>query len=771
MIKEILYIFLLPLLMLLCLSSCSEIIENEMEGEKGYVTLRLSVPKPVITTRAGTENEDIEGQENAIKTATLFFYRNEDDEDTQARYTVNGVTTNYDSTTHSYTVSVRLSVQNRYDIFGDKDNGLGKVFVVVNPTANFGSGKTIREIKQTTTQTAFDTGKPTSFVMVGQGDVTLTDEVAIGDVNLQREAAKIRLYLNISEEVQTEENLVITKWKPDLENSELKLVLNNGVNKTLLGGGYAADDKDFFSQEVDFVQGEYKRNSSDETSYSYASSPLYTYPSAWNGIDSHEMTLILCVPWYNTTTKTTRLSYYQLSVNNIKRKVESNHYYKIFLNVNSLGSSNKGEPVDMSPASFIIQPWGTVDVGTGSQNNKDADGVLMRYQYLVVSPTSIDLKNNNNAEISYSSSSALDMANTRVSRVEYTSYDNSGYTTETILEGNQVPSSYKITDNGSGKITFIHDQTGTYVMQKITIQITNNDGLSESVNIVQYPPIYMTSEPGGNAFVDGFFAYAEDGSNWGIPNYDVPNTYHSATYESNNNSTQNSYSYEWTSGYYINTPYGWLMLSYPSNLQNAITNIFVTSFNRNNCTYYDGRSYYTYKIGDPRVNAGWGTNDLKPYLISLYKYKAYYYVYKDWEDADKIKIASSDESCRSIISPSFKISSAFGLCGRGILSFTDATKRAATYQESGYCAGRWRLPTEAEIMFVYTLQQQNKIARLFINNVYYWTASGRIFYNGALYTQNEIGTNRAYLRCVYDTWYWGNSKSNTPSIYEPKPTL
>ena len=53
----------------------------------------------------------------------------------------------------------------------------------------------------------------------------------------------------------------------------------------------------------------------------------------------------------------------------------------------------------MSPASFIIQPWGTVDVGTGSQNNKDADGVLMRYQYLVVSPTSIDLKNNNNAEI------------------------------------------------------------------------------------------------------------------------------------------------------------------------------------------------------------------------------------------------------------------------------------------------------------------------------------------------------------------------------------
>ena len=91
-------------------------------------------------------------------------------------------------------------------------------------------------------------------------------------------------------------------------------------------------------------------------------------------------------------------------------------------------------------------------------------------------------------------------------------------------------------------------------------------------------------------------------------------------------------------------------------------------------------------------------------------------------------------------------------------SWRAAAEHCAAYQEGGYPAGRWRLPTEAEVAFCRQLQQYEYIEGLFYDGNPYWTASGTYFQNGAVHTPGN--NDRASVRCVYDLWYWGEEPYN-----------
>ena len=81
-------------------------------------------------------------------------------------------------------------------------------------------------------------------------------------------------------------------------------------------------------------------------------------------------------------------------------------------------------------------------------------------------------------------------------------------------------------------------------------------------------------------------------------------------------------------------------------------------------------------------------------------------------------------------------------------------RRCATYQEAGYPAGRWRLPTEAEVSFIANLQALQFINQLFSTTGYPWTANGEALQiNGNSVSLRAQGGNS--VRCVYDAWYWG----------------
>ena len=111
-------------------------------------------------------------------------------------------------------------------------------------------------------------------------------------------------------------------------------------------------------------------------------------------------------------------------------------------------------------------------------------------------------------------------------------------------------------------------------------------------------------------------------------------------------------------------------------------------------------------------------------------------------------------SVQEMISPKFRVASSYGVCIDRI-SYENARKRCATYQEDGYPAGRWRIPTKAEVQFMIRLSDDDKITELF--NTTYWCANGTIT-NGTFtaVTNTNTGTT-AVVRCVYDEWYWENS--------------
>ncbi len=112
----------------------------------------------------------------------------------------------------------------------------------------------------------------------------------------------------------------------------------------------------------------------------------------------------------------------------------------------------------------------------------------------------------------------------------------------------------------------------------------------------------------------------------------------------------------------------------------------------------------------------------------------------------------AEESSRTanMLAPAFMVSSRFG----GVEFYDGFTRQSArfkcaTYQEDGYPAGRWRLPTKAEIDFIGTLTKKGGFVKLFGDSGKYWSA------NGAVQPNNGVqNVSYALLRCVYDTWYW-----------------
>ncbi len=106
----------------------------------------------------------------------------------------------------------------------------------------------------------------------------------------------------------------------------------------------------------------------------------------------------------------------------------------------------------------------------------------------------------------------------------------------------------------------------------------------------------------------------------------------------------------------------------------------------------------------------------------------------------------------NMLAPSYRVSSKFNGTEFGTITKPYAEYRCAAYQEDGFPAGRWRLPTKAEVNFIAQLSAKGFIELLFNNNGVYWSANGAIKINGANVVDDK--STSAMLRCVYDSWYW-----------------
>lgn len=730
--------FVLVAMSLVGLVACSN--DNGIAAPDGEAQVALRFESNSMTR--ATVDGDTDLNENLIKTIDCYFYSaNADEYDDAVWYQQFTFGTDGAGVQSTATVTDILMPSDKITaIFGAGITG--KIYAIANyaggdalPTS--GEGTSVAELKDMVVTTAWlDNGafkEQPSFVM----DSDMVEITKDGNtikrtdaVPLSRTAAKVELTITgVAESAEDAEGNV---WVPNITVAD-KVV--TGANVTM----YNARTKAGVGGAVqDFIDGTHP----ELTGYGFSTStvagalykqtnPFYTYPHAWTSSEQ-EAYLLLVVNWKKQSDGSTANCYYEIPIGAADNKaISRNHIYQIGINVGTLGSFVKEDPVLLTP-SYMVVDWGTGDISAKIKGQR----------YLVVDKKKIEIFNQSTAEIAFASSHDVVVT---IDKIVYKNYANKDTRTITITSNSKTSvtdgsttssnftgdsnayADYKLPntstvelDKNAGSINFNHVMpANTFVPHEITLTIQHKDNasFSETIVITQYPPIYIVGDRSdGNVFVNG---YGKNSNN----------------YNDNNNSIG----------------------SLPSSLGTGVNsnpnqyNIYVTSLPATS----------TYIIGDPRVMQGGELANI--------------------DGVDNYR--PTREDAINVVAPIFKIASSWGKTSQ--FGYQRAVERCASYQENGYPAGRWRVPTQAEIEFMQDRVNNGDIPSLFNGVDYggyrgYWASSRYMYWPAYDGDGNKVGnyaagfynpednddfsTNNG-VRCVYDVWYWGDGKISNPGTF------
>ena len=688
-------------------------------------------------------------------------------------------------------------------IFGDESTC--QVFVIANlpsgitlPTSGVGTDvPTLSKIALELEKGYDDYDGP--FVMAGLDIAEKGDNNnALGEIPLVRAASKITLTVTVPEEITAADGKVMVPVfnalnKENQLEGTLKTAFHYGVKKSYLFDTYTGENELFSSPEKVVLQGD---GVPANGKYIYECEvPFYTYARTWEkgAVDAAYLTIDLMWVEKDKVNDATSYNtyYYQVLVNASGRCFEPNHWYDLTVNLGVLGSVVELEPKEIKDITYYVLDWTTEPESDTGDRYEDVE--ITDYAYLVVPENKIVLNNSSTGEIRYNASHAIGiMMNTKEKYIEL--LDNKATTLsayyvycgpELDANGNVVMQDNKpktippvekslpvatgnFTDNGKGIITYnytIPSSVYSPVYSYITIWLDLNGNkqldsdeqeFTEDVEIVQYPPIYVTPDQTVqySIFVNKESRYTKGTSTSrtdGVRFRHTNGNYYGLGVVPGTNSTTGATAFMYT----ITVS---SLKSTDTFEYNAVTH---SSSDRNNPPVP-----YRYIIGDPRsrisdtqlnddnhnTNDNWAT---APSVDGTERKLQYYYP------------TSSAPGAFQVIAPKFRIVSFHGN-GHQYHNYEGAIMRCASYQEDGYPAGRWRLPTFAEIQFIVKLQEANVICPIFFGSSKYFTPTTQVTYNanGSSYSASESSFTSSpstdggsgSVRCVYDEWYWGSEQ-------------
>lgn len=533
-----------------------------------------------------------------------------------------------------------------------------------------------------------------SLIMDGGASLTV-DKGKSYTIELQRAMAKVAVFPTAESSIVVGEGESRVTYTPVYDRMNVTFV--NGVKSTDLSGNYAVREADYIVRM--------KRNFSEISENIYSNVPFYSYPNPASTENRKESYLILCLPWSmdGQGSQQALNYYYRVPIvgNNAPAELLRNKYYKVNVHVGVLGSLDPKDAVELE-ATFTILDWNTMEIDTEMQN----------YQYLVLDEYYSVMNNVNELKMPYISSSNIDWTKTKITKVTYPNYNdqsssNTGYSSTVTLSGNQISDKGFTLTSENNNLIFSHEVTNDdYVPYTITVDVYNTEGIkADTWTIVQYPAIYIVGDYNSTGASNRFVYKVKSG---GVN--DDNSNYLGGVYDPTENATN-------------------------KNL-NQYT-IYITSFDIGD----------DYVIGDPRNEDVDGSvmSGLHKKTDNNNRNLTYYY-------------SSRKDNVDKMVAPAFKIASSWGVVDGNGITYLSAQRRCASYQENGYPAGRWRVPTEAEIKYIVGLSIRKVIPALF--NGDYYASSGRYYDNGYQGSKQGFFTdeNNHSVRCVYDVWYWGNDK-------------
>ncbi len=794
---------------MLC-GGCSDAMEDIIDAPSESLTLRFY--SAGAGTRADIESSDASLNENLISNLAVAFYPS------AASDSKNAVKFNLFKNlgaTGKVERKIIISDEEVALLFGSTETSGAtcRVYALANLSdeeiAALGKTPTVAAMKELRVSSEFDTQQvQESFVMSGDATVTYNidasgKKTAVGNVQLVRSAAKITLNIKLPESYEDPGTGNI--WEPIASpaTGAMRVLLNNGVKNSRVlvpQEGYDFKDEDYFNITTADATYGFVDNRVNNSEYPNKQKvPFYTYPNRWENTpgERHRTALTLIVPWHNTTTDTYQTFYYRVPVTPAEMPgLVSNHSYQIDLNVGMLGSAMPETPVEIT-GNYRVVDWAreTIDV-----NIKD-------YRYLVVSPTTYRMDNAEDFTLNFYSSHPVEvdditMTYQRFSYITETGNAEMGTvvyfpTSKEVIDRSVTPDGIKMVEysenittapnskqysfslkhklevwtplDKDGKIvpqtgytslsdtTRIQNSIQKYLRSdspepayspytfKVTLRHKDNPEFKASFTVVQYPAMYiqadknpggeyMTSPSSSSSFGYVFVNPKYTPAGWFIPAY-------------------------WTPAYWTNSSDLGGVHGIESEAANKNPNMYVI-----NLTALSG-NYESYIIGDPRAlnvnnnlvgNPGQLTAVASPTIQDwAVEAEALYNESNQKRRLQWYYPTQEGSSTRNMIAPKIRVASSYGVCNNRT-STQNLRRRCASYQEQGFPAGRWRVPTYSEVEFIVKLSTKGIIPLLFTKGETYLTAQGFVRVEDddkgsiALLTNTTSGS----VRAVYDEWYW-----------------
>ena len=626
--------------------------------------------------------------------------------------------------------------------------------------------------------------------------------VASAEVKLKRNAVKLSIYVHVTESVTITNTVTIGDvtdtrhevWIPDTRNMEIYLVngaftgevsglpyagsapftyqtfaldMTKGVNRSYTNYVLKTDNEGHPLDADDNIIDPDDENAPDlvflpqQASATFYPSeyPFYTYPLTWEYGALDEPYIKLMIPWYRqagvstggNSYGTAQKSYYYrvycpgTAVDGTHAEFLRNHWYEIFLNVSILGSETDGGSL-LIPGSYYVVDWqerSTGDSGSGSgqgdvyDSDKEVD--IKGARYLFVNKEEYYLYNVNPLSIPYITSDPCEIVNFRgktydfngSSRTEVTTNNAAawGVTLQTVTntDGAHIDFYHALKNDTSGDEYDVSEYEFTFRLQQ-----SSNHEYYRDITIHQYPAIMIDMENNSNTSNNGY-TYVNNGST-------NPNNY--GTLGNNGTSDGN------------NTNFNMFIVEttvLPADSEYMLGDPRVTVIDNLNST--------SWPSGKSSAVGSWSANTAN-IQGNGNRRLSYYYPVNESTAAD------------NIIAPRFRIASSHG--ATTTVTYANAFRRCASYQEKGYPAGRWRLPTVAEVTYIAKLNTDGKIVRLFgggSTSTDYWCNSGYItvYMSNTAPVASQTTTGNRYVRCVYDEWYWDGARYNNNDVSTVTP--
>ena len=621
-----------------------------------------------------------------------------------------------------------------------------------------------------------ETEPPQGRIVINDGNTT--DDVTL-KVTLRRAAAKIIVTIKPGDKVTFTPKL--------MAQSQGYLLRNMPIRTTLVAeGGYPHDDSGAnpYWASPTISQSPYFQLVDDGKGGHNMVITAYCYSHTWESAEVFEKgtSLVVNLPMiYKENEERDSIeyihNYYQISISKVEKNksthlIKRNTLYDLRVNLNAPGAEDYTTPEEIKNLEYFTTPWQDVNIPVSGESTVKYLKVNKNKLYMYNTDTLLD-------ELYFSSSSPV-----TVKYVDGSAYYKDKYNNTIKITDNSILKSIKGSAESeaiSGNIVVNSAIPTNNTIRYFKLEVTNQEGMTEIINVEQYPLIYITNGLPWYSYRDDYYYRTTGG--------------HKFSDNVSKNTTDNNPTTYLYNGDYIVSIYQ------------------IESVDIENKT-----AKYTYTNASPSGNHGWTCSKVRGSKSGNNYQINYYYFKKNWfsgvtkeetkcethnvrnyhvrvmatsgnytvarPNLDENGYTADDEDNAKLVSPSFVIASRLGAvlstysgldklnAQQKLVVFADHCKNYVEVDDvnddgktKGDVHDNWRLPTEAELNIIIELQgganDDADAIDFLLNGRYYMSANGPV-YNKRNNTGSNNSTQPAFsnkwdaddvaIRCVRDAY-------------------